>query len=97
MDRNEKGQFVKGHECLSRDGGRPKGLAEYARAQTLDGKKLIDWLVTTFETHRDVRIRLDACDRLLDRGWGKPVQFNDNTNRHEVIMLDWGEDGSDSA
>jgi hypothetical protein len=56
-------------------GGRPKGIASLVREQTADGADLIDFLVKVVHNKRQpMRLRLEACAQLLDRGFGKPLQ-----------------------
>ncbi len=73
MDRDEHGRFCKGNKA--NPGGRPKGLAERARAATHDGADLIEFYLGIFNNkEQDVKYRIDAAEWLADRGWGKPVQ-----------------------
>jgi hypothetical protein len=56
-------------------GGRPKGIASLVREQTGDGADLIDFLVKVLHNKRQpMRLRLEACTQLLDRGFGKALQ-----------------------
>lgn len=63
-------------------GGRPKGFAEYIRAETKEGKDLVDFALSVVrgEKQRGAKqppgllYRLEALKWLGDRGWGKPLQ-----------------------
>lgn len=70
-ERDDKGRFIKGHPS---NGGRPKGLAEYVRQQTKEGKELVEFYLTVFRDDKDMRLRMQAADWLADRGFGRQVQ-----------------------
>ena len=56
-------------------GGRPKGLASLVREQTADGADLVEFLLKVLHNKRQpMRLRLEACAQLLDRGFGKALQ-----------------------
>ena len=70
MDRDEKGRFIAGNKA--NPGGRPKGLADQIRVATKDGAEIITFLLEVGrDTTQKPEIRLQAFDRLLERGWGK--------------------------
>ena len=61
-------------------GGRPKGLAALVRAQTNDGKALVELMVRVLHGTLVVNgkrpsfgDRIKAAEWLADCGWGKPV------------------------
>lgn len=71
--RDENGRFVKGQ--TGNAGGRPKGLAERARAATRDGADIITFYVKIANDESvKVELRMEAFAWLADRGWGKAVQ-----------------------
>ena len=62
-------------------GGRPKGLAALVRAQTKDGKELVDLMIGVLRGKLIVNgkrpsfgDRIKAAEWLADRGWGKSVE-----------------------
>lgn len=60
--------------------GRTKGITNYARRQTGDGRKVVDFLMAVMENRVpdapriSVKYRLEAARELLDRGFGRPMQ-----------------------
>lgn len=61
-------------------GGRPKGLAALIRQQTGDGAELVGFALKVLRSSRqDPRLRLQACEWLADRGFGKAVQSHEVT------------------
>jgi hypothetical protein len=57
-------------------GGRPKGLAAYAREQLGDdGKRIFDFMLSVMDNElEDTKLRMDAARWCADRAFGKPVQ-----------------------
>lgn len=62
-------------------GGRPKGLAALVRAQTKDGKELVDLMLRVLRgkfvvngRKPNISERMKAAEWLADRGWGKSVE-----------------------
>jgi uncharacterized protein DUF5681 len=63
-------------------GGRPKGIAAKAREHT---DRCIDVLVEGLDDS-DIKVRIVAAEKLLDRGWGKSVSMSaDVTNKLSEI------------
>lgn len=84
-------------------GGRPKskGLADYVRSKTRNGKALVEfWLSILESTSHKVTTqdKLKAAAELADRGFGKPEQQTKLTGIDDgpvSILLRWS-NGSDS-
>ena len=70
-------------------GGRPKGLMQFVREQTNDGREVADFMLQVFrgekikrsvadlgevELSPSLEERIDAAKWLADRGFGKPTQ-----------------------
>lgn len=71
-ERDEHGRFVRGNKS---NGGRPKGLAERARAATKDGESLVRFFASVLDdVSAETRDRMEAGKWLADRGWGKAAQ-----------------------
>ena len=82
-------------------GGRPKGLAALVRAQTKDGKELVDLMLQVLRgklvvngRKPNISERMKAVEWLADRGWGKPVETHaiedpdeDEQNFQQVIAV----------
>ena len=87
MDRDSRGRFVKGNTVSAGgNGGRPKGLAERARAATNDGEDIIAFFVAVFRGEHGAELadRMAAASWLADRGWGKATQILDVTTSGEI-------------
>lgn len=63
--------FVKG--VSPNPGGRPKGMQEVRELARIHSKKAIMTLVKMLESEQD-RVKVQAAEALLDRGFGKPTQ-----------------------
>jgi hypothetical protein len=73
-ERDEHGRFIKG-AATPNPGGRPKGLAERARAACKDGDELVAYMASVLRDEgQETRDRIKAVEWLADRGWGKAVQ-----------------------
>lgn len=79
-------------------GGRPKGLAALVRAQTKDGKELVDLMLRVLRgtlamngKKPGISDRIKAVEWLADRGWGKPVVMvelpEDNVEQQVTLEL----------
>jgi len=81
------GQFKPGQS--GNPTGRPKEdktVRDLARAYTADA---IETLVTIAKNSKaSDSARVQASTALLDRAWGKPVQYNENTE-HRGTYADW--------
>src|SRR5437879_13129750 len=59
-------------------GGRPKGLMQYVRAKTNDGRTIADFMLSVMaDTNRKLDQRMEAATWLADRGFGKPSQVSE--------------------
>jgi hypothetical protein len=62
--------------------GRPKAdktICDLARAHT---QEAIEVLLTVVHNQKaPSAARVQACNAILDRGWGRPVQYNENNDR----------------
>ena len=61
--------------------GRPKSdktIRDLARVHTEDALKTLSVIVKNPKASDTARVQ--ACNAILDRGWGKPVQHNENVN-----------------
>ena len=61
--------------------GRPKSdktIRDLARVHTEDALKTLSAIVKNPKASDTARVQ--ACNAILDRGWGKPVQHNENVN-----------------
>ncbi len=61
--------------------GRPKSdktIRDLARVHTKDALKTLSAIVKNPKASDTARVQ--ACNAILDRGWGKPVQHNENVN-----------------
>ena len=63
-------------------GGRPRGLAALVRAQTNDGKELVNLMLRVLRgtlavngKKPSISDRMKAAEWLADRGWGKAVEM----------------------
>ncbi len=54
--------------------GRSPGLATLIRAETQDGKELVEFALKTLREAEAARDKQWACDYLTERGWGKAVE-----------------------
>src|SRR5215470_8051216 len=73
--------FQRGENWLKSGGnkrGRPKagkGLTEYVRLKTRNGRELVDFYYQVYkDTKESTDTRIKAAMRLEDRGWGRPAQ-----------------------
>lgn len=78
----------KGADPRRNKGGRPKGLMQYVRAQTKDGKELANFALDVLrgkpveallgnekiKVSAGLQHRIEALKWLGDRGFGKPIQ-----------------------
>lgn len=71
-------------------GGRPKGIAALARQHT---DRAIEVLAEALESE-DERVRVTAAEKLLDRGYGKPVTMTADVTKR---LDDWTDDDLDAA
>lgn len=71
-------------------GGRPKGIAALARQHT---DKAIEVLAKALDS-KDERVRVTAAEKLLDRGYGKPLTMTADVTRR---LDDWSDDDIDAA
>lgn len=71
-------------------GGRPKGIAALARQHT---DKAIEVLANALDSH-DERVRVTAAEKLLDRGYGKPLTMTADVSKR---LDDWTDDDLDAA
>lgn len=83
-------------------GGRPrsKGLAEYVRSKTRNGKDLVEFWLSVIEGRQPratMQDKLKAAEQLADRGFGKPDISHkiSGENGPIEIALRWS-NGSDS-
>jgi hypothetical protein len=97
-ERNKDGTFKKG--TTPNPGGRPKGIRATVRELSNDGS---DYIILLDKWARDesqpIKVRKDCISELLDRGFGKAVQYNDNTHTFNSTLSDLlGElDGSENT
>lgn len=69
-------------------GGRPKNqFGEFIRAETKDGKELVDRVISLMRTTDDEKMLLDTVDWLANRGWGKPIQAYEVQDDQELADL----------
>lgn len=71
-------------------GGRPKGIAALARQHT---DKAIEVLANALD-NEDARVRVTAAEKLLDRGYGKPLTMTADVTKR---LDDWTDDDIDAA
>jgi hypothetical protein len=72
-ERDEHGRFIKG--TTPNPGGRPAGVAALFRSGTKDGKEVFDILIgIARDIETPAKQRIEACELILDRGWGKVAQ-----------------------
>src|SRR5260370_3205198 len=80
-------------------GGRPKGLMQYVRAKTNDGRTIADFMLSVMaDTNRKLDQRMEAATWLADRGFGKPsqvIEHGGDPDTPVTIGLTWGEVGDD--
>jgi len=65
--------------------GRPKqdrNIRDLARAHTQEAFETLIEIAGNPKTSPSARVQ--ACNSILDRGWGRPVQTNKNINRTET-------------
>lgn len=61
--------------------GRPKSdkiIRDLAQAHTTEAIETLVFIAQNPKASDSARVQ--ACNALLDRGWGKPAQFNENHN-----------------
>jgi len=70
--------------------GRPKSditIRDIAREHT---QEVIEVLLTVMRNPKaSPTARVQAGNVLLDRGWGKPVQYNENNNRSTSSLMEF--------
>jgi hypothetical protein len=71
-------------------GGRPKGIAAKAREHT---DKAVEVLAAALDS-KDERVRVTAAEKLLDRGYGKPLTMTADVTKR---LDDWTDDDIDAA
>lgn len=76
-------------------------LAAYVREKTRDGRDLVDFLLSIVANGRAAsKVRVQAAEILMDRGFGRPVQQTELSG-HEggpvVIALEWSPAQADDA
>jgi HEAT repeat protein len=71
-------------------GGRPKGIAALARQHT---DKAIEVLAAALDDD-DARVRVTAAEKLLDRGYGKPLTMTADVTKR---LDEWTDDDIDAA
>ncbi len=71
-------------------GGRPKGIAAKAREHT---DKAVEVLAKALDSP-DERVRVTAAEKLLDRGYGKPLTMTADVTKR---LDDWTDDDIDAA
>jgi HEAT repeat protein len=71
-------------------GGRPKGIAALARQHT---DRAIEVLAAALDDD-DARVRVAAAEKLLDRGYGKPIAMTADVTKR---LDDWTDDDIDAA
>jgi hypothetical protein len=62
--------------------GRPKAdktICDLARAHTQEAIEVL--LMVVHNQKAPSAARVQACNAILDRGWGRPVQHNENNDR----------------
>lgn len=80
--------WVKGQS--GNPGGRPKGIAAKAREHT---DKAVQVLADALDS-KDERVRVTAAEKLLDRGYGKPLTMTADVTKR---LDDWTDDDIDAA
>jgi hypothetical protein len=78
------GRFLPGNKA----GGRTHSLVSLVRAQTKDGKELVDFMLRVLrgqEEDADLKARMQAAEWLADRGFGRPVQMMDIAAQVETV------------
>ena len=101
--RDASGRFLKGQS--GNPGGRPK-MPDHVRKLAQDKTEAaIDTLVELMQDPQSApSVRVDAANSILDRGWGKPTQYVDQTmhedeniaatkpNLEEILAIAMGSD-----
>lgn len=99
-NRAETGRWLPGMPSPN-PGGRPKGVAALVREQTADGADLVDFLLKVLHNRRQpMRLRLEACAQLLDRGFGKALQQMELSGPGAealTIRIEYGDEASDAG
>ena len=73
-ERSPTGQLLPGQS--GNPGGRPAGLGAMIREKTKNGEELVDFMLDVLRglKEKKQKDRLEACNWLADRGFGKVVQ-----------------------
>ena len=90
--READGRWVRG--VSPNPGGRPKELAAYVRECTNNGQDLVDFVLSVMRgavidgDKPGLKLRMQAAEWLSDRGFGKPSQFVEFTQREDHPLDD---------
>jgi len=79
IKRDSNGKFIKGYSPNPL--GRPKSdktIRDLAKIHTEDALKTLSEIVKNPKASDTARVQ--ACNALLDRGWGKAPQYTENVN-----------------
>jgi hypothetical protein len=92
-ERDKSGRFAPGNKVAT---GKPKGLAEKARAACGNGDELVAFMARVYKDEgAEMRDRIKAVEWLADRGWGKAIQTVAGDSDSPLrIRLTWGGDGT---
>ena len=81
--------------------GRPKGLANYVRETTNNGKEMVDLMISIMRgetvdgTRPRLKDRMDAASWLSDRAFGKPTTQIEATSRSMNVDMTLSEMSSE--